>query len=60
VIQVRTGKHWKKLARVRTSKHSTFKVVRALRRGHAYRFRAKTAGYPGLLGGTSRTVRLRS
>jgi predicted GH43/DUF377 family glycosyl hydrolase len=60
VIQVRTGKHWHKLARVRTTRRSTFTLVRALKPGHAYKFRAKTAGYPGLLGGTSRTVRLRS
>jgi hypothetical protein len=59
VIQVRSGKHWHKLARVRTTKRSTFKLVRALKPGHAYKFRAKTAGYPGLLSGTSRTVRLR-
>jgi hypothetical protein len=59
VIQVRAGKHWKKLARVRTTKRSTFKVVRVLQRGHAYKFRATTRGYPGLLSGTSRTVRLR-
>ena len=59
LIQVRTGKHWRKLARVRTSKRSTFKVVRALKTGHVYMFRAKTRGYPGLLSGTSPTVRLR-
>jgi hypothetical protein len=58
VLQVQSGKHWKKLGRVRTSKKSTFKLVRALSRGHAYKFRAKTAAYPGLLGGTSRIVRL--
>jgi predicted GH43/DUF377 family glycosyl hydrolase len=59
VIQVRTGKRWHKLARVRTTKRSTFKLVRALAPGHAYNFRAKTSAYPGLLSGTSRTVRLR-
>jgi predicted GH43/DUF377 family glycosyl hydrolase len=59
LIQVRTGKRWKKLARVRTTKRSTFKVVRALKSGHVYRFRAKTRAYPGLLSGTSRVVRLR-
>jgi hypothetical protein len=59
VIQVRAGKRWHKLASVRTTKKSTFKVVRALKPGHVYKFRAKTAGYPGLLSGTSRTVRLR-
>jgi hypothetical protein len=58
LIQVRTGKRWKTLARVRTSKRSTFKTVRALKPGHVYRFRAKTHGYPGLLAGTSRIVRL--
>jgi predicted GH43/DUF377 family glycosyl hydrolase len=59
VIQVKAGKRWKKLARVKTSKKSTFKTVKALKTGHAYKFRAKTSSYPGLLGGTSRTVRLR-
>ena len=59
LIQVRSGKHWHKLARVRTTKRSTFKLVRALKPGHAYKFRAKTAGYPGLLSGTSRTIQLR-
>ena len=59
VIQVRAGKRWKVLARVRTSRRSTFKGARPLAPGHAYSFRAKTGKYPGLLGGTSRTVRLR-
>ena len=59
LVQVRTGKRWHKLARVRTTKRSTFKVVRALKSGHVYKFRAKTKAYPGLLSGTSRTVRLR-
>jgi hypothetical protein len=58
VIQVRAAKRWKTLARVRTSRRSTFKAVRALKPGHVYWFRANTAGYPGLLAGTSRTVRL--
>jgi hypothetical protein len=60
VVQVRSGKRWKVLARVRTSRRSTFKGARTLSLGrHGYRFRAKTKGYPGLLAGTSRTVRLR-
>jgi len=59
VIQVKTGKRWKVLARVKTTKRSAFKTVRTLPRGHTYSFRAKTRGYPGLLSGTSRTVRLR-
>jgi predicted GH43/DUF377 family glycosyl hydrolase len=59
VIQVKGGKRWKVLARVKTSKRSTFKAVRALAAGHKYSFRAKTRAYPGLLAGTSRTVRLR-
>lgn len=60
LIQVRTGKRWHKLARVRTTKKSTFKLVRTLKRGkHPYFFRAKTNAYPGLLAGTSRIVRLR-
>lgn len=60
VIQVRVGKRWKTLARTRTSRRSTFTAVRALTRGHhAYGFRARTKAYPGLLGGTSRIVKLR-
>jgi hypothetical protein len=59
VIQVRTGKRWHKLGSARTTKRSTFTLVRALKGGHVYMFRAKTGGYPGLLAGTSRTVRLR-
>jgi predicted GH43/DUF377 family glycosyl hydrolase len=58
VIQVRAGKRWKTLARVKTSKRSTFKGSRSLKLGH-YSFRAKTQAYPGLLSGTSRTVRSR-
>jgi predicted GH43/DUF377 family glycosyl hydrolase len=60
VIQVRVGKRWKTLARTRTTRKSTFKAVKALTRGkHAYGFRAKTKAYPGLLGGTSKIVKLR-
>ncbi|MGZ4391921.1 MAG: hypothetical protein ACXVRK_07380, partial [Gaiellaceae bacterium] len=59
VIQVRAGKRWKTLARVRTNRRSTFKAVRPLKLGHVYRFRAKTPSYPGLLAGASPTVRLR-
>ena len=56
VIKVRVGKRWHTLGRVRTSKKSTFKLVKALKPGHVYKFRATTAAYPGLLGGTSRIV----
>jgi predicted GH43/DUF377 family glycosyl hydrolase len=59
VILVKRGKRWKRLVRVRTSKRSTFKAVRALKPGHAYKFRAKTHGRPGLLAGKSRIVRLK-
>jgi predicted GH43/DUF377 family glycosyl hydrolase len=59
VIQVRSGKRWKVLARVKTSKRSTFKGAKALTPGHVYSFRAKTKGYPGLLAGISKIVRLR-
>lgn len=59
VIQVKSGKRWKVLARVKTSKRSTFKGNRSLQAGHKYQFRAKTGKYPGLLAGTSRIVRLR-
>jgi hypothetical protein len=56
VIKVRVGKRWHTLGRVRTSKKSTFKLVKALKLGHTYKFRATTAAYPGLLAGTSRIV----
>ena len=59
VIQVRAGKRWKVLARVKTSKRSTFKGARSLKPGHAYSFRANTGAYPGLQSGQCRTVRLR-
>jgi hypothetical protein len=59
VIQVSSGKRWKVLARVKTTKRSAFTCTRALPSGHKYKFRAKTRGYPGLLAGTSRIVRLR-
>jgi hypothetical protein len=60
VIQVKAGKRWKVLARVKTSRRSTFTAVRTLPRAKkAFSFRAKTPGYPGLLAGTSRTRRLR-
>ena len=59
VIQVQAGKHWHALARVRTTKRSTFEAVRTLKVGPGYKFRARTSAYPGLLSGTSRTVRLR-
>jgi hypothetical protein len=41
---------------VRTSKKSTFALVKALKPGQVYKFRAMTAAYPGLLAGTSRIV----
>lgn len=59
VIQVRSGKRWKVLARVKTSGRSTFTAVRALSPGHTYDFRATTHGYPGLMAGISRILRLR-
>jgi predicted GH43/DUF377 family glycosyl hydrolase len=60
VIQKRSGKRWKTIARVRTSKLSTFAKALALPLSrHGYRFRAKTSAYPGLLAGTSHTVKLR-
>ena len=60
LIQKAAGKRWKTIARVKTSSGSTFAKVLALALGrHGYRFRATTAAYPGLLSGTSRTVKLR-
>jgi predicted GH43/DUF377 family glycosyl hydrolase len=60
LIQKAVGKRWKTVARVKTSARSTFaKVLRLRRARHGYRFRATTRGYPGLLAGTSPTVKLR-
>jgi predicted GH43/DUF377 family glycosyl hydrolase len=60
LIQKAAGKRWKTIARVKTSKHSTFaKVLKIALSRHGYRFRATTAAYPGLLAGTSRKVKLR-
>ena len=60
VIQKAAGKRWKTIARVKTSARSTFAKVLSLPLArHGYRFRATTLAYPGLLSGTSRTVKLR-
>jgi hypothetical protein len=56
VLKVEVGKRWHTLGRARTSKKSTFKLVKALKPGHTYKFRATTAAYPGLLAGISRIV----
>jgi hypothetical protein len=56
VLKVEVGQRWHILGRARTSKKSTFKLVKALKPGHTYKFRATTAAYPGLLAGTSRIV----
>ena len=59
VVQKAVRKRWKTIARVKTTKRSTFAKTLALPRGrHGYRFRATTHAYPGLLAGTSRTVKL--
>jgi predicted GH43/DUF377 family glycosyl hydrolase len=58
VIQVRKGTRWVLLARVRTTRRSTFLVVKALKPGVRYRFRARVAADREHLAGLSRVVRL--
>jgi predicted GH43/DUF377 family glycosyl hydrolase len=58
VIQVRKGTRWVTWARVRTSRRSTFLVVKALKPGVRYRFRARVAADREHLAGLSRVVRL--
>jgi hypothetical protein len=60
LIQKAAGKRWKTVARVKTGTRSTFAKVLKLSLGRrGYRFRASTAAYPGLLAGSSPTVKLR-
>ncbi len=58
VIQVRKGTRWVTWAKVRTSRRSTFLVVKALKPGVRYRFRARVAADREHLAGLSRVVRL--
>jgi hypothetical protein len=58
VIQIRVGKRWKTLAKVRTTKRSTFTTLKSLKRGK-YKFRAKKAADAQHLAGMSRVVSLR-
>jgi hypothetical protein len=58
VIQVRKGSKWVTFAKVRTTKRSTFLVVKTLKAGAHYKFRARTGSDRQHLAGMSRTVRL--
>jgi hypothetical protein len=58
VIQVKTRRGWKKVAKGKLSKRSTFKLLGKLKHGK-YRFRALTPADAQHLAGTSRTVALK-
>jgi len=58
VIQVSTGSGWRTLAKVKTSKRSTFRIVRKLKPHGKYRFRARTAADKDHLAGLSPIVYL--
>jgi hypothetical protein len=58
VIQVKTRRGWKTVAKTKLSKRSTFKVLRKLPHGK-YRFRALTPADAQHLAGTSRTLALK-
>jgi hypothetical protein len=57
VIQIRKGSKWVTFAKVKTTKRSTFLVVKTLKPGVHYRFRARTGADRQHLAGVSRTVR---
>jgi predicted GH43/DUF377 family glycosyl hydrolase len=56
VIQVKTKSGWKRFAKVKLSKKSTFSVLRKLAAHKRYRFRATTARDSAHLAGVSRIV----
>jgi predicted GH43/DUF377 family glycosyl hydrolase len=58
VIQVRKGSRWVTFAKVRTTKRSTFLLVKALKPGVHYKVRARTGADMQHLAGVSRVVRL--
>ncbi len=60
VIQVKTRHGWKRFAKVKLSRKSTFKLLRALAGHKKYRFRATTAADPKHLAGMSRIVTVKT
>jgi predicted GH43/DUF377 family glycosyl hydrolase len=59
VIQLKTRSGWKRFAKVRLSKRSTFTLLRALKHGK-YRFRATTPATTRNLAGKSRLVSVKA
>jgi len=60
VIQVKTRSGWKRFAKLKISKKSTFKLVRKLAAHKKYRFRASTPADAQHLAGTSRMVTVKT
>src|SRR5262249_47861925 len=58
LVQVRKGSRWVTFAKVRTTKRSTFLLVKALKAGVHYKFRATNGADRQHLAGVSRVVRL--
>ena len=60
VIQVKTRHGWKRFAKVKLSRKSTFKLLRTLAGHKKYRFRATTAADSKHLAGVSRVVTIKT
>ena len=60
VIQVKTRHGWKRFAKVKLSRKSTFKLLRALAGHKKYRFRATTAADSKHIAGVSRVVTVKT
>jgi predicted GH43/DUF377 family glycosyl hydrolase len=60
VIQVKTRSGWKRFAKVKLSKRSTFTLLRKLAHHKKYRFRASTSKDAAHLAGLSRVVTVRT
>jgi hypothetical protein len=60
LIQVKTRSGWKRFAKVKLSKKSTFALLRKLSGHKRYRFRASTAADAAHLAGVSRIVSVRT
>ena len=58
VIQVRKGSRWVTFAKVKTTRRSTFLLVKPLKAGAHFKFRARTGADRQHLAGLSRVVRL--
>jgi hypothetical protein len=60
VIQVKTRSGWKRFAKVKLSKKSTFTLLRKLAAHKRYRFRATTAADSKHLAGVSRVITVKT